>query len=80
MAVVCYVYLDVLNWLMTLPTDAMISQATALTATAKGAMSGACKVWLRHVKQSKKFLLNLAQFRCSGVRPSWRHAATNKPF
>ena len=58
----------------------MTSLATALTATVTGAMTGAFAVWLEHEKQSQEFLLNLAQFRCSGVRPSWRHAATNKPF
>ena len=80
MAVMCYVYLDVLNWLITLPTDALISQATALTATVKGAMPRACTVWLGHEKQSQKFLLNLAQFRGSGVRPSCHHAAAYTPF
>jgi hypothetical protein len=39
MAVMCYVYLDVLNWFMTLPSDAMTSQATALTATVTGAFA-----------------------------------------
>ena len=32
MAVMCYTYLDVLNWFMRLPPDAMTSQNTALTA------------------------------------------------
>ena len=32
MAVMCYSYLDVLNWFMRLPPDAMTSQNTALTA------------------------------------------------
>ena len=45
MAVMCYAYLDVLNWFMTLPPEAMTSQATALTATVTGAMRGAFAVW-----------------------------------
>ena len=40
--------LDVLNWFMTLPPEAMTSQATALTATVTGAMTGAFAVWLGH--------------------------------
>ena len=36
MAVMCYAYLDVLNWFMTLPPDAMTFQAAALTATLRG--------------------------------------------
>ena len=39
MAVMRYAYLDVLNWFMTLPSDAMTSQATALTATVTGAFA-----------------------------------------
>jgi len=50
MAVMCYAYLDVLNWFMTLPPEAMTSQATALTATVTGAMTGAFAVWLGHEK------------------------------
>ena len=38
----------VLNWFMTLPPEAMTSQATALTATVTGAMTGAFAVWLGH--------------------------------
>ena len=45
-----YAYLDVLNWFMTLPPEAMTSQATALTATVTGAMSGAFAVWLGYEK------------------------------
>ena len=45
MAVMCYAYLDVLNWCMTLPPGAMTSQATALTATVTVAMRGAFAVW-----------------------------------
>ena len=41
MAVMCYAYLDVLNWFITLAPEAMTSQATALTATVTGAIRGA---------------------------------------
>ena len=50
MVVMCCAYLDVLNWFMTLLTEAMTSQATALTATVTGAMTGAFAVWLGHEK------------------------------
>ena len=50
MAAMCYAYLDVLNWFMTLPLEAMTSQATALTATVTGAMTGAFAIWLGHEK------------------------------
>ena len=50
MALMCYAYLDVLNWFMRLPPEAMTSQATALTATVTGAMAGAFTVWLGHKK------------------------------
>ena len=49
-AVISYAYLDVLNWFMTLPSNAMTPQATALTATVTGAMTGAFAVWLGHEK------------------------------
>ena len=50
MTVMCYTYLDVLNWFITLPPEAMTSQATALTATVMEAMTGAFVVWLGHEK------------------------------
>ena len=50
MAVLCYAYRDVLKWFMTMPPEAMTSQATALTATVTGAMTGAFAVWLGHEK------------------------------
>ena len=50
MAVLCYAYLEILNWFVTLPLEAMKSQATALTATVTGAMTGAFAVWLGHEK------------------------------
>ena len=50
MGVMCCAYRDVLKWFMTLPPKAMTSQATALTATVTGAMTGAFAVWLGHEK------------------------------
>ena len=50
MVLMCYAYLDVLHWFMTLPPKVMTSQATALTATVTGAMTGAFAVWLGHEK------------------------------
>ena len=50
MAVMCYAYLEILNWFVTLPLEAMTSQVTALTATVTGAMTGAFAVWLGHEK------------------------------
>ena len=44
MAVMCYAYMDVLIWFMTLPPEAMTPQATALTATVTGTFA----VWLGH--------------------------------
>ncbi|MDA8636493.1 hypothetical protein N9L70_08960 [Rhodobacteraceae bacterium] len=46
----CYAYLDVLNWFMTLPPEAMTSQATGLAAIVTGAITGAFVVWLGHEK------------------------------
>ena len=39
MAVLCYAYLNVCNWFITLTSDPMTSQATALTATVTGAFA-----------------------------------------
>ena len=50
MVVMCYAYLDVLNWFMTLPPEAMTFQATALTATVREAITGAFAAWLEHEK------------------------------
>lgn len=50
MFVMTYMYIDTLYWFMALPPDAMTSQATALTATVTGAMTGAFAVWLGHEK------------------------------
>jgi len=46
MLVMTLMYVDVLRWFMCLPPDAMTSQATALTATVTGAMTGAFACWL----------------------------------
>ena len=45
-----YAYLGGLWWFMDLTPEAMTSQATALTATVTGAMTGAFAVWLGHEK------------------------------
>ena len=50
MTEMCYAYLDISNWFMTLRPEAMTSQATALTATGTGAMKDAFAVWLEHQK------------------------------
>ena len=39
MEVMCYAYLDVLNWFVTLPLGVMTSQATTLAATWLGMKS-----------------------------------------
>lgn len=46
MFVMTVMYIRVIEWFMSLPVDAMTSQATALTATVTGAMTGAFAVWL----------------------------------
>jgi hypothetical protein len=50
MFVMTYMYIDTLRWFMALPPESMTSQATALTATVTGAMTGAFAVWLGHEK------------------------------
>jgi hypothetical protein len=50
MLVMTLMYVQVLHWFMGLSPDAMTSQATALTATVTGAMTGAFAVWLGHEK------------------------------
>lgn len=49
-AVMTFMYIEVLYWFMGLSSEAMTSQATALTATVTGAMTGAFAVWLGHEK------------------------------
>ncbi len=41
-----FMYIRVIEWFISLPPEAMTSQATALTATVTGAMTGAFAVWL----------------------------------
>jgi hypothetical protein len=50
MGVMTWMYIEVLHWFMGLPPEAMTSQATALTATVTGAMTGAFAVWIGHEK------------------------------
>lgn len=50
MGVMTWMYIEVLYWFMALSPEAMTSQATALTATVTGAMTGAFAVWLGHEK------------------------------
>ena len=50
MVVMTWMYCEVLWWFMSLPTDAMTSQATALTATVSGTFTGGFAVWLGHEK------------------------------
>ncbi len=50
MLVMTWMYIEVLFWFMALTPEAMTSQATALTATVTGAMTGAFAVWLGHEK------------------------------
>ena len=50
MAVMLYMYVEVLYWYMSIPQDEVSTQATALTATVTGAISGAYAVWLGHEK------------------------------
>jgi hypothetical protein len=50
MLVMTFMYIEVLYWFMGLDPETMTSQATALTATVTGAMTGAFAVWLGHEK------------------------------
>ena len=50
MAVMLYMYVEVLYWFMALPQDEVSTQATALTATVTGAISGAYGLWLGNEK------------------------------
>ena len=50
MGVMCCAYRDVLKWFMTLPPEAITSQATALTATVTGAMTSGFAVCLGYEK------------------------------
>tara|TARA_R100000995_G_C3480748_1_gene123726 strand:- start:1909 stop:2115 length:207 start_codon:yes stop_codon:yes gene_type:complete len=46
MFVMTFMYIRVIEWFISLPVESMSSQATALTATVTGAMTGAFAVWL----------------------------------
>ena len=46
MLVMTIMYIRVIEWFMSLPQDVVSTQATALTATVTGAMTGAFAVWL----------------------------------
>jgi Tfp pilus assembly protein PilO len=48
MAVLLWQYVAVLDWYMAIPQDIVSTQATALTATVTGALSGAFGLWLGH--------------------------------
>ncbi len=50
MAVMLWQYVVVLDWFMGLPQETVSTQATALTATVTGAISGAFGLWLGHEK------------------------------
>lgn len=50
MFVMTFMYIEVLYWFMQLDTESMTSQATALTATVTGAMTGSFAVWLNTEK------------------------------
>ena len=41
-----FMYIRVIEWFISLSPEAMTSQATALTGTVTGAMTGAFAVWL----------------------------------
>ena len=46
MFVMTFMYIRGIEWFISLPVESMSSQATALTATVTGAMTGAFAVWL----------------------------------
>jgi hypothetical protein len=46
MLVMTIMYIRVIEWFMSLPQDVVSTQATELTATVTGAMTGAFAVWL----------------------------------
>jgi len=46
MLVMTIMYIRVIEWFISLPQDVVSTQATALTATVTGAMTGAFAVWL----------------------------------
>ena len=46
MLVMTVMYIRVIEWFMALPQDVVSTQATALTATVTGALTGAFAVWV----------------------------------
>ena len=50
MAVLLWQYVEVLNYFMQIPQNEISTQATALTATVTGALTGAFGLWLGHEK------------------------------
>jgi len=46
MLVMTCMYIRVIEWFMSLPQDTVSTQATALTATVTGALTGAFAVWV----------------------------------
>tara|TARA_R100000458_G_C8229691_1_gene211755 strand:+ start:138 stop:338 length:201 start_codon:yes stop_codon:yes gene_type:complete len=50
MLVMTIMYIRVIEWFMSIPQDEVTAQATALTATVTGAMTGAFAVWLNNEK------------------------------
>ena len=50
MLVMTIMYIRVIEWFMALPQDTVSTQATALTATVTGALTGAFAVWVGHEK------------------------------
>jgi len=50
MLVMTIMYIRVIEWFMFLPQDVVSTQATALTATVTGALTGAFAVWVGHEK------------------------------
>ena len=46
MCVLVYIYVDTIWWFQSLPPEAMTTQATALTATVSGCMTGMLGLWL----------------------------------
>jgi len=50
MLVMTIMYIRVVEWFMSLPQEVVSTQATALTATVTGALTGAFAVWVGHEK------------------------------
>lgn len=57
MAIMCIMYIRVIEWFMSLPQDEVSTQATALTATVTGAMTGAFAVWLGRFTEIPAFFM-----------------------